>query len=207
VTEPSRIAVVDHGAGNLVSIARGLERAGARADVIAGPDGLAGADGVVLPGVGATATVMEGIRRHGFEEALTSLEVPLLGICVGMQVLFESSEEDGARCLGLMAGHVRKITGAPRLPHIGWNELHILRPDPLLDGLQERPTMYFVHSYVADPDDHSIVVATTEHGSTFPAAVRSGSIFGTQFHPERSGRNGLSVLASFVDSCRGRAAA
>lgn len=202
-----RIAVLDHGAGNLVSIARGLERAGARADVIDRPGALADADGVVLPGVGATAAVMEGIRRHGFETALTELGVPLLGICVGMQVLFESSEEDGARCLGLLAGPVRRIADAPRLPHIGWNELRILRPDPLLDGLPEHPTMYFVHSYVADPEDPSVVVATSDHGSTFPVAVRSGSVFGAQFHPERSGRNGLSVLSSFVESCGNEAAA
>ena len=198
---PVRVAVVDHGAGNLVSISQGLRRAGAEVTVVDHPDGLAGATGVVLPGVGATAAVMEGIRAHGFESALHSLELPLLGICVGMQVLFETSDEDGASCLGLLPGRVRRLAGAPRLPHIGWNDLIDLRPDPLLAGLPDGPTVYFVHSY-APATDPGLVVARADYGRPFPAAVRSGSISGTQFHPERSGANGLAILANFVSECR-----
>lgn len=196
-----RIAVVDHGAGNLVSIAQGLERAGAEVVIAETPEGLDRVDGVVLPGVGATASVMEGIRSAGFERPLTQLGVPLFGICVGMQVLFESSEEDGAACLGLIPGEVRRLRNAPRLPHIGWNELEIAA-DPLFDGLPPRPVVYFVHSYAPVPADDAVVIARSSYDDPFTAAVRLGSVSGTQFHPERSGGIGLRILANFVAECR-----
>lgn len=195
------IAVVDHGAGNLVSISQGLERVGARVSVVAEPDTLDLADGVVLPGVGSTAAVMEGIRRQGFEEPLKALGAPLLGICVGMQVLFEISEEDGAACLGLIGGVVRRLADAPTLPHIGWNDLEVTGRSDLYEGLAD-PTVYFVHSYVPVPTDPGIVTATSDHGSTFVAGVRSGDVEGVQFHPERSGATGLRILARFVARTR-----
>lgn len=199
----TRIAVVDHGAGNLVSIAQGLERAGAQVAVVDHPRGLQGAAGVVLPGVGATAAVMAGIERAGFAAPLRELTVPLLGICVGMQVLFETSDEDGAECLGILPGRVGRLAGAPRLPHIGWNDLVVLRPDPLLEGLGEAPVVYFVHSFAPLPADPEVVIAETEYGQRFPAMVRRGSVAGTQFHPERSGPIGLRLLANFVAACSG----
>lgn len=197
----TRIAVVDHGAGNLVSIAQGLERAGARVEVVDRPAGLAGADGVVLPGVGATASVMAGIRAAGFEPALRSLDVPLFGICVGMQVLFESSDEDGTECLGLIGGVVRRLPDAPRLPHIGWNEVTVDGDDALFAGTGPRPEAYFVHTYAPVPTDPSTVVARSAYDTPFVAAVRSGSVSGTQFHPERSGPVGLRILANVVAAC------
>lgn len=194
------VAVVDHGAGNLVSIRRGLERAGAEVRLATGPDGLVGAHSVVLPGVGATRTVMDGIDAAALREPLRHLDVPLFGICVGMQVLFDTSEEDEAECLGLIPGVVSRLVDAPRLPHIGWNDLD-RRYDPMFDGVPDEP-VYFVHSYAPVPDDDATVVATSTHGSTFVAAVRSGMVSGTQFHPERSGRVGLAILSNVVDSAR-----
>lgn len=196
-----RIAVVDHGAGNLVSIGQGLERAGAEVVIAENPDGLTDADGVVLPGVGATASVMEGIRSAGFEEPLKALGVPLFGICVGMQVLFETSEEDDAGCLGLLAGQVRRLRNAPRLPHIGWNTLDVA-DDSLFAGLEPDPVVYFVHSYAPVAADESIVIARSSYDEPFTAAVRFGRVSGTQFHPERSGTVGLRILANFVTECR-----
>jgi imidazole glycerol-phosphate synthase subunit HisH len=198
VTKPL-IAVVDHGAGNLVSISRGLERAGARVLVAVSPDDLGEVDGIVLPGVGATASVMAGIRDGGFERALKETSLPLFGICVGMQVLFESSNEDGATGLGLLAGSVERLGNAPTLPHIGWNEI-ATGTDPLFDGLAPAPEVYFVHSYAPVPDDPASVIARASHGDSFVAAVRSGLVSGTQFHPERSGDIGLSILSNFVTS-------
>lgn len=196
------IAVIDHGAGNLVSIARGLQRAGAEVRVVTSPSDLDGTDGIVLPGVGATATVMRGIRSAGFESALQSWSLPLLGICVGMQVLFERSDEDGAECLGLLAGTTKRLQNAPTLPHIGWNDIEVL-PDPLFQNLDDRPDVYFVHSYAPVPTSDDVVIARSAHGAPFVAAVRSGRVAGTQFHPERSGEVGLSILANFVTSTVG----
>jgi glutamine amidotransferase len=199
-----RIAVVDHGAGNLVSICRGLERAGAIVVVADGPDRLAEADGVVLPGVGATASVMEGIRAGGFEQPLKELAVPLFGICVGMQVLFHTSEEDGADCLRIIEGRVHRLDNAPRLPHIGWNELEVVAGDPLFSGLPSHPVVYFVHSYAPIPDHPEAVIARSTYDDPFVAAVRQGPVSGTQFHPERSGPEGLRILANFVSECAHR---
>lgn len=196
-----RIAVVDHGAGNLVSISQGLERVGAEVALAVRPSDLADVTGVVLPGVGSTGAVMEGIRSAGLDGPLRGLgPIPLLGICVGMQVLFDASEEDGARCLGLIAGSVRRLTSAPTLPHIGWNDLTVSRPTGVLEGLGE-PVVYFVHSFAPRPDDKGAITATSRHGEEFVAAVRDGAAEGVQFHPERSGGVGLRMLARFVRRC------
>lgn len=196
-----KLAVVDHGAGNLVSIRQGLEEVGAEVVVVTSPD-FEGADGVVLPGVGATATAMARLRSAGFVEPLQALELPLLGICVGMQVLFDWSAEDDAECLGIIGGRVERLDGAPRLPHMGWNDLSIARPDPLLANIEEGSLFYFVHSYAPVPADPNVVLATATHGRSLVAAVRSGSVWGAQFHPERSGPAGLRLLANFADEVR-----
>jgi glutamine amidotransferase len=191
------IAVVDHGAGNLVSIAQGLERVGATVVVATDPSGLAGADALVLPGVGTTRGVMDGIDAGGFRSSIEGWDRPLLGICVGMQVLFASSDEDDARCFGFLPGKVELLEDAPRLPHIGWNDVAIT-DDPLFAGLGADPTFYFVHSYAPTPDRSADVIGTATYGRRFTAAVRSGQRMGTQFHPERSGENGIQLLANFV---------
>jgi len=162
---------------------------------------LPGFDGVVLPGVGATASVMEGIDSGGFTPYLRALTAPLLGICVGMQVLFDGSDEDDASCLGILSGRVSRLEDAPSLPHIGWNDLEVVPSATLFEGLAD-PVVYFVHSYAPVPDNDSIVTATSDHGRRFVAAVAAGNVFGVQFHPERSGATGLRILHRFVATCQ-----
>lgn len=193
----SRIAVIDHGAGNLVSIAQGLGRAGADVTVVDSPHGLDDADGIVLPGVGTTGAAMDRLTQAGLVEPLRTWQGPLLGICVGLQLFFDHSEEDGTDALGLIAGRVSSLEQAPLLPHIGWNDV-VSKADPLFADVPAEATFYFVHSYAVVPDDASVVIAETEYGVPFVAAARSGDRVGVQFHPERSGAAGLQMLANFV---------
>jgi glutamine amidotransferase len=197
---PAHLAVIDHGAGNLVSIARGLERAGATVAIVTQPEELAGFDGVVLPGVGTTGAAMQRLDHAGLSDPLRAWNGPLLGICVGLQLFFDESEEDGSHALGLVAGAVRKLEDAPRLPHIGWNDV-ALAPDPIFDGIPSGTPFYFVHSYAPAPDDAALAIGHTTYGSIFTAAVRSGRRVGVQFHPERSGEAGLRLLGNFVALC------
>lgn len=194
------IAVVDHGAGNLVSIAQGLRRAGATVTVAEIPAELDGADGVVLPGVGTTAAAMARLDAADFTGPLREWPGPLLGICVGLQLFFEDSAEDGAACLGLVPGTVERLSDAPLLPHIGWNDV-ATSPDPLFQGIDDLPSFYFVHSYAPRPADDGAIIGATTYGTTFTSAVRSGLRVGVQFHPERSGALGLRLLSNFVASC------
>ena len=200
------VAVIDHGAGNLVSIARGLERAGARVRLVAGPEGLAGVQAVVLPGVGVPGAAMSRLGEAGLLEPLTAWEGPLLGICVGLQLFFDRSDEDGEPCLGLDRGVVKRLVGTPLLPHIGWNDIEMpdpgVPPDRLFERLDPGATFYFVHSYAPVPQDPSIVIAYARYPRPFAAAVRNGLRVGTQFHPERSGKAGLQVLTNFVAEVR-----
>lgn len=196
----TRLAVIDHGAGNLVSIQRALEVVGGEPRIAEGPDDLAGADAVVLPGVGATGAAMARLDEQGLVEPLQTWDGPLLGICVGMQLLFDSSDEDGGACLGVVAGSVQAISGRP-LPHMGWNDVWT-SDDPLFDGVASGSLFTFVHSFAAVPDDPSIVTATSDHGGRFVAAVRDRNYLGLQFHPERSGASGLRVLENFVGEVR-----
>ena len=196
-----RIVVVDHGAGNLVSIAQGLERAGAEVVVSGAPESLQGADGVVLPGVGTTGAAMDRLTTADLVEPLRRWQGPLLGICVGLQLFFEHSEEDGTDALGLIPGRVARLEDAPLLPHIGWNDV-TFDSDPLFAGIASDATFYFVHSFAVVPEDDSTVIAQTTYGHPFVAAARSGDRVGVQFHPERSGPAGLRLLANFVAGCK-----
>ena len=196
----TRLAVIDHGAGNLVSIQRALEVVGGRPRIAEGPAGLGGADAIVLPGVGATGAAMDRLERQGLVEPLREWDGPLLGICVGMQLLFDDSDEDGGACLGLVPGSVRAIKGLP-LPHMGWNDVWT-SDDPIFGEVATGSLFTFVHSYAAVPDDPGIVTATSDHGGEFVAAVRDRNYIGLQFHPERSGAPGLRVLDNFVAEVR-----
>jgi glutamine amidotransferase len=204
-----RVAVVDYGVGNLRSVERALSRAGAEAVITSNPAAVAGCDGVVLPGVGAFAPAAALLCTGGLAGAVLEAARrgrPVLGVCLGFQLLFEESAEgEGGAGLGLLPGRVLRID-APglKVPHVGWNRLHRLRPDPLLDGLAEEEWCYFVHSYAAAPLPEDIV-ATCFYGAEIAAVCRRGSVAGTQFHPEKSGPAGLRLYANFVAACAQRA--
>lgn len=203
-----RIAVVDYGAGNLVSITQALETVGASVSIARGPEGLDGVAAVVVPGVGASGPAMNRLRRHGLDRAIREAiggGAWFLGVCLGMQLLFDRSDEDGARMLGLMAGNVVEIPNPPRLPHIGWNSIDVVRPHPLLKGVRNGAPAYFVHSYAPLAAERDVVVAETEHGGRFASVVAADRLLGVQFHPERSGDDGLQILRNFVALVRGEA--
>ena len=206
------VVIVDYGLGNLRSARRGLERAGAEVTVTDDPAAFADADGIVLPGVGAFS---EGMENAGpFRDALVEAAdrgQPIFGICLGMQMLLTSSEEadhagqGDAEGLDLIPGTNVRFREGQKVPHMGWNELSVERDHPIVEGV-DGEYAYFVHSYYATPDDPDAVVATTDYGVEFPAVVANerGNVFGTQFHPEKSGETGLRILRNFVDYCSER---
>lgn len=200
----ARIAVLDYGIGNLRSAEKALQHVGADAFLTASADEVAGADAVVLPGVGAFGACMDALRRAGLEPIVRDAVAsgrPFLGICVGMQMLFTRSDEDpDALGLDIVPGVVRWIPPGVKRPQMQWNRLDVvLTHDPMFAGLVDaEPWMYFVHSLHGVPDDESVVAATCDYGSILNAAFRSGNVFATQFHPEKSGRDGLRLLANFV---------
>lgn len=195
----TRIAVVDHGAGNMISVTNALEAVGATPVILTEPTGLDDVAGLVLPGVGATAPAMARLTEQGFDSVLQQWERPLLGICVGLQLFFESSAEDESPCLGIMEGQVIKLTNTPTLPHMGWNTVSYPVSDSLFTGIDPGSAFYFVHSYAPSALTTSKPIAVATHGDTFVAAARQGNIVGTQFHPERSGTNGLQLLTNWLE--------
>jgi imidazole glycerol-phosphate synthase subunit HisH len=195
------VAVLDYGVGNLHSAAKALDRAGAEVRVVPTVAAAAGAAGLVVPGVGAYGACLRGLASAGGAAAVAGWLAggrPLLGICVGMQLLFEASEEgpvgDG---VGVVPGKIRHLTGQVKIPHIGWDEVTVRPGSRLFAGLGDGTRFYFVHSYAPEPDGEA-VAAVCDYGGRFAAAVEHGNLFGTQFHPEKSGRAGLALLANFV---------
>jgi glutamine amidotransferase len=190
--------VIDSGGANLASVLFALERLNAPATVTTNPAEVKSAKRVILPGVGAAADVMKRLNVAGLTEVLPTLKQPVFGICVGMQVLFKSSEEGPVDCLGIIPDTVRKLRAEPGLPvpHMGWNTLVTLRDDPLLEGLASSDYVYFVHSYAAPVSDATL--ARTDYGTPVSAVVRRGNFWGAQFHPERSSTAGSRVLANFL---------
>jgi glutamine amidotransferase len=203
------VGVIDYGMGNRRSVQKALEHVGARADISSYPGTLERCDGLVLPGVGAFPAGMRQLRSRGLDElirARVAEGVPLLGICLGMQLLFEHSEEgEPTAGLGLLPGPVTTLNARGlRLPHIGWNEVRFERASPLLAGLPpEGCPFYHVHSLVARPAEPEHVIATAEYGERFATLVQSANVFGAQFHPEKSSRHGLEMLRAFVGVCAG----
>jgi imidazole glycerol phosphate synthase glutamine amidotransferase subunit len=197
-----RIIIVDYGIGNLFSIYNALEYVGGNPKIARDPEELAGAKGIVVPGVGAFGSCMNQLSR--FSDSLLSCfqqGVPMLGICVGMQALFQESEESpGAPGLGWIEGKVVRLPDGVMIPQMGWNSLSIKHRVEIFDGINEGDMFYFVHSYYGQPRDNSVIAATTDHGVELAAAVHKDNLFATQFHPEKSGPKGLRILKNFVRS-------
>ena len=202
------IAIVDYGIGNLGSVTKGFRRAGAEVELTGDPAVLRRADALVLPGDGAFGATMAEIEKRGLVPLLheaVAAGTPLLGICIGMQVLFEESEEHGLhRGLGLLPGRVRRFEGPLPVPHMGWNQLQMRQPEHLLlDGVKEGSHVYFVHSYFCEaPSD--VVIASSDYGREFAAIVGRDNVLGMQFHPEKSQSVGLALVANFVRFCKVR---
>lgn len=200
------IAIVDYKAGNLTSVARALEHLGHACEITDRPERIRAADRVILPGVGAAGATMENLNALGLADVLRNDVArggkPFLGICIGIQVLLERSEEDRASCLGIIAGHVTRypaaIDGRPlKVPQIGWNRVRQTRPHPVFDGVADNTHFYFVNSYYPVPDDPAVIIATSDYGVTFTAALARDNVIATQFHLEKSGAAGLRLLDNF----------
>jgi imidazole glycerol-phosphate synthase subunit HisH len=195
------IAVIDYGAGNLRSIRRALEAAGARVTVSSDSGDVRQADAVVFPGVGAAGAAMDRLHQLGLVDVIGEVVAagrPFLGICLGMQLLFEHQEEGDTRGLGLLKGRVRTLSREVKVPQIGWNRVRWIQEDVGYRPAEEED-FYFVHSYIIEPNDPADVVAVTRYGELFPSIVRHGRVSGTQFHPEKSGPAGLRLIGGWVD--------
>jgi glutamine amidotransferase len=196
----SGIAIIDSGGANIASLVHALRRLGCEASLTRDPAVVRAASRVILPGVGAAADAMARLRGHGLAEIVPGLTQPVLGICLGMQLLFESSEEGAAACLGILPGTARRFEPAPGrpVPHMGWNQLRVRRDTPLLRGIESGDYTYYVHSFAlpCGPDTTS----TCDYGREFSATVSRDNFHGTQFHPERSGRTGARILQNFLEA-------
>ena len=193
------VTIIDSGGANLASLRFALERLGASSVVSSEPAVIAAARRVLLPGVGAAADAMARLRAAGLDAVIPRLQQPLLGICLGMQLLFQSSEEGDTQCLGVIEGRVRRIAGSSQLPvpHMGWNDLQVRQADPLLRGFGADDYFYFVHGFAAAVGAHTL--ASTEYGAPFSSVVRHGNFRGVQFHPERSASSGARLLRNFLE--------
>ncbi len=199
------IGIIDYGAGNIKSVEKAVELLGEKAVISSDPEVIVNADKVILPGVGSFGTAMENLRNRGLEEAIGEVvkkETPLLGICLGLQMLFESSEETpGVKGLSLLKGRIVKIPPADglKIPHMGWNSLEFPKKSRLFGHFEKSPYVYFVHSYYLQAEDFEDVSAITHYGVDIHAAVEHGNIFACQFHPEKSSAAGLSILKKFIE--------
>jgi len=191
------VVLLSTGGSNYTSLQSAFERLGARCQLSTDVELIAAASHVVLPGVGSSSSAMHAIQQQGLAPLITSLKQPLLGICLGMQVLYRFSDESEQTCLGIFPGSISRLANAPgiRVPHMGWNSVHSTRANPLFKGI-DGADFYFVHSYAAALDENSIAQST--HGQVFTAAVASKNVYGVQFHPERSGPQGQTLLENFL---------
>ncbi len=202
------IVIIDYGMGNLRSVAKGFEKMGVEVKVADDPKVLEDARGAVLPGVGAFTDAMRNLQKMGMVDAVHRLlekGKPLLGICLGLQLLFETSEEWGtSEGLGILRGRVRRLPAGIKIPHMGWNTLSVKKKCPLFEGIPDNSAFYFVHSYYVEPADPAVIAGTTEYGIEFTSFTVKDNLFGIQFHPEKSSVLGLRILQNFgrlVEKC------
>jgi imidazole glycerol phosphate synthase glutamine amidotransferase subunit len=195
------VQVVNYGASNLRSVVNALRRLGAAQEVVEEGSALRPDAKVILPGVGAASSAMAALSERGFVERLRGHARPVLGICLGLQLLLERSEEDGdTACLGIVSGAVRRFEKGVKTPHIGWNQVRWRNTDPLSEGISQDGNFYFVHSYVARPPADA-ALGESDYGGLFCTALRKGHIWGVQFHPEKSGASGFRLLRNFIERC------
>lgn len=196
------IAIIDYGAGNLRSVNNAIVRLGYTARITSLPEEISDAQAVILPGVGAAGDTMASLRKLGLTAIISSLvkdNRPILGICIGLQILFTGTEEGGwHECLDLIPGRVKKLPGGLKIPHMGWNQVEQRIKSPLFEGIPDRAEFYFVHSYYGKPEDDSVIAAETDYGISFCSAIVRGNLAATQFHPEKSGLMGLRVYDNFL---------
>ena len=197
------IAIVDYGAGNLRSVAKAVEKLGYSPEVTGDPQKVRNAQAVILPGVGASDSAMTALEERGLVEPLRAVireGVPFFGVCLGLQLLLESSEEGSMPCLSVVPGKVKRFPNSVKTPHMGWNEVNFERDHPVLEGVESGSYFYFVHSYYAAPEDQSLVLGTTDYASQFCSVIARDNLVATQFHPEKSGALGLRLYENFLRS-------
>ena len=196
------VVIVDYDAGNLRSVQRALERFGARVEITSSPNRIPSADGLVVPGQGACDSSMRRLRERGLIDPIRdyiSSGRPFLGVCLGLQLLLDTSDEGDEPCLGVIPGTCKRLPGGRKIPHMGWNQVSWKGDHPVFEGVADNSHFYFVHSYYADPEDRSVVVGTTDYGVEFCSAAAWDSVVAVQFHPEKSGSVGLKIYENFVE--------
>jgi glutamine amidotransferase len=197
------VVVIDYQAGNITSVVRSLRALGVESTVTEGPEEVLQARRVIFPGVGAAGEAMATLKRRGLDQALQevfSRKIPILGICLGAQIVLDYSEENDTPCLGLIPGRTRALPRGPglKIPHMGWNRVDFRGSHPVFSGLPATAEYYFVHSFFPEPQEAAMVLGITEHGVDFPSALGTQNLVATQFHPEKSGRYGLKILENFL---------
>ena len=198
----ARITIVDYQAGNLRSVQKALERFGVRPVISSDPKDIEKADGVVFPGQGAAGPAMRNLEARELAEPIKRYigdGRPFLGVCLGLQLLLEGSDEHDEACLGVLPGRVRRLPSTVKIPQMGWNSVELLSPHPIFSGVPDGSYFYFVHSYYADLEDSTVVAGTSTYGLRFTSAVARDNLVAVQFHPEKSGATGLRLYASFID--------
>lgn len=196
------IALINYGAGNIRSVKNAVDRLGYAVRITSDPDEVLAADTVILPGVGAAADTVAGLKKLNLVEPVRKIiaeDRPFMGICIGMQVLLTATEEGGwNQCLDIFPGMVRKLPGGQKIPHMGWNQVKQTADSPVFKGIPDNSYFYFVHSYYPDPEDKTLVAGETEYGMTFCSVITRGNLVATQFHPEKSGETGLRIFDNFL---------